>query len=161
MKKIVPNFWFDSEAEEAAKFYVSIFRDGKIHEITYYGKSGAEISGQPEDSVLTVNFELNGQKFTALNGGPDLKFNGAVSFLIECEDQAEVDYYWEKLLEGGSPQQCGWLTDKFGLNWQVVPAKMDEWMVDPDKEKVERVLTAMFKMVKLDEAELQRAFDGG
>ncbi|MBC8066244.1 MAG: VOC family protein [Chlorobia bacterium] len=160
MKMIVPNLWFDTQAEEAARYYVSIFKNSKVKEITHYGESAAEVSKVPKGTVLTVNFELNGQRFTGINGGPMFKFNEAVSFLIECEDQAEVDYYWDKLLEGGEPQACGWLKDKYGLSWQVVPIALETMMLDPDKAKAERMMAAMLKMVKLDLAELEEAFNG-
>ena len=160
--KISPCLWFDHEAEAAAHFYTAIFKDSKITAITRYGEAGKEIHGKPPGSVLTVAFELNGQSFTALNGGPVFKFNEAVSLQIECENQQEVDYYWEKLNEGGEPraQQCGWLKDKFGLSWQVVPKILPQLLSDPDTAKSERAFQAMLKMKKLDIAGLQRAFAG-
>ena len=140
MKKISPCLWFDTEAEAAARFYTSIFKDSKIVATTRYPAAGQEVHGKPAGSVLTVEFELDGQSFTALNGGPHFKFNEAVSFQIECETQEEVDYYWEKLGAGGDPnaQQCGWLKDKFGLSWQVVPKGMVEMLNHPDAAKVQR-----------------------
>jgi predicted 3-demethylubiquinone-9 3-methyltransferase (glyoxalase superfamily) len=160
--KVSPCLWFDTQAEEAARYYTGIFKDGKITAISRYPDAGQEVHGKPAGSVLTVVFELNGQPFTALNGGPDFKFSEAISLQIECENQEEVDYYWEKLGEGGpvEAQQCGWVKDKFGLSWQVVPKGMEEMLNDPDKEKVERAFTAMMGMKKLDIAELKRAFEG-
>ena len=162
MQKIIPHLWFDKEAEEAVNFYVGIFKDSKILSTSHYGEAGQEIHGQKPGTVMTVEFELNGQRFQALNGGPIFKFNEAVSFVIDCEDQAEVDYYWEKLGEGGDPaaQQCGWIKDKYGLSWQVVPRQLGELMSDPDRAKADRTMAAIFKMKKLDVAELQRAHDG-
>ncbi|HEX2249509.1 MAG TPA: VOC family protein, partial [Gemmatimonadales bacterium] len=157
-----PCLWFDSEAEEAARFYTGIFKSSRIVAITRYGEAGREIHGRPAGSVLTVEFELNGHPFTALNGGPHFKFNEAVSFQIMCQDQEEVDYYWDRLREGGDPQaqQCGWLKDKYGLSWQVVPIGMVEMLNDRDRKKADRAMEAMLKMKKLDIAELQRAFEG-
>ena len=162
MNKLRTNLWFDSEAEEAARFYVDIFRDAKLGAITLYPKAGEEVSGKPPGSVLTVEFELFGNPFVALNGGPIFKFNEAISIEVECADQAEVDYYWEKLGEGGDPeaQQCGWLKDKYGLSWQIVSEGFARMMHDPDQAKVERAFEAMLPMKKLDLAELERAFEG-
>ena len=162
ISKISPCLWFDTQAEDAAKFYTSIFKDSKVVTITRYPDVGQEIHGKPAGSVLTVEFELNGQSFTALNGGPHFKFNEAVSLQIECETQAEVDHFWEKLGAGGDPnaQQCGWLKDKFGLSWQVVPKGMAEVLNDPDTTKSKRAFEAMLQMKKLDIAGLQRAFAG-
>jgi predicted 3-demethylubiquinone-9 3-methyltransferase (glyoxalase superfamily) len=162
VQKITPCLWFDSEAEDAAKFYVSIFKNSAIGTITRYGKEGFEIHGKPEGSVLTVSFQLEGQEFTALNGGPHFKFTEAISLLVRCETQAEVDYYWEKLGEGGDEkaQQCGWLKDKYGLSWQIVPAAALEMIADPDTEKSARVMKALLRMKKLDLAALRRAYDG-
>jgi predicted 3-demethylubiquinone-9 3-methyltransferase (glyoxalase superfamily) len=162
MHKIRSNLWFDTEAEEAARYYTSIFKDSKLGGITRYGNVGQEIHGKPEGSIMTVEFELNGQSFVALNGGPNFKFNEAVSFEIVCEDQAEVDYYWEKLTAGGDPdaQQCGWLKDKYGLSWQVVPRGWEDMFNDPDRSKSGRAMEAMFQMKKLDIAALERAFNG-
>jgi len=159
---IRPNLWFDTEAEEAARFYTSVFKDSKLGGITYYPESGQEVTGKPPGSVLTVEFELNGLSFIALNGGPAFKFNEALSLEVPCEDQAEVDYYWEKLGEGGDPaaQQCGWLKDKFGLSWQVVPRGWEALLNHPDNEKRERAFQAMLQMKKLDIAELERAYEG-
>jgi predicted 3-demethylubiquinone-9 3-methyltransferase (glyoxalase superfamily) len=160
--KISPCLWFDDQAEDAAKFYVAIFKNSKITAISRYGEAGKEIHGRPPGSVMTVSFELNGQSFTALNGGPVFKLNEAVSFQIECETQQEVDYYWEKLGESGDPnaQQCGWLKDKFGLSWQVVPKILPQMLMDPDTTKSQRAMQALMKMEKLDIEALQRAFNG-
>ncbi len=160
--KISPCLWFDHEAEDAARFYSAIFKNSKIGVISRYGEAGKEIHGRPPGSVLTVAFELDGQSFTALNGGPVFKFNEAVSLQIECETQEEVDYYWSKLSEGGDPdaQQCGWVKDKFGLSWQVVPRILPQLLTDPDTVKSQRAFQAMLQMKKLNIAELQRAFAG-
>jgi predicted 3-demethylubiquinone-9 3-methyltransferase (glyoxalase superfamily) len=160
--KISPCLWFDDQAEDAARFYTGIFKDAKIVAISRYPEAGKEIHGKPPGSVLTVAFELSGQSFTALNGGPIFKFNEAVSLQIECETQEDVDYYWERLSEGGDPnaQQCGWLKDKFGLSWQVVPKVLPELLTDPDTTKSQRAFQAMLQMKKLDIAGLQRAFAG-
>jgi predicted 3-demethylubiquinone-9 3-methyltransferase (glyoxalase superfamily) len=162
MPKIVPNLWFDSEAEEAARFYVSIFKNSKMNSISRYGKEGFEIHGKPAGSVLTVEFELDGQNFLALNGGPHFKFNEAVSFQIDCKSQDEVDHYWEKLGAGGDPkaQQCGWLKDRYGLSWQVVPSVLNEMIKDPDPAKSGRVMTQLLSMKKLDIAPLEKAYRG-
>jgi len=160
--KIAPCLWFDDQAEEAAKFYTTIFPNSKITIVTHYGEAGREIHGRPPGSVMTVAFELDGQPFTALNGGPVFKFNEAISLEIHCDTQKEVDYYWEKLTEGGDAkaQQCGWLKDKFGVSWQVVPKVLLEMINDPDARKFDRAFEAMLKMKKLDIAELQRAYAG-
>ncbi|MGV3710916.1 MAG: VOC family protein [Gemmatimonas sp.] len=162
IKHLSACLWFDAQGEDAANFYVSIFDNSKIISISRYTDEGFEFHRRPAGSVMTVEFELDGNRFTALNGGPDFKFSEAISFEINCETQEDIDYFWEKLSEGGDPnaQQCGWLKDKFGLSWQVVPAIMWEMQQDPDKRKVDRMLRAMFQMKKLDIAELQRAFDG-
>lgn len=160
--KIVPCLWFDKQGEEAARFYTGIFPNSRITETSYYGESGQDITGGQPGSVLTVSFELDGQPFTALNGGPVFKFNEALSLQIMCDSQEEVDYFWDRLNQGGDPnaQQCGWLKDRFGLSWQVIPQEMLEWMVDPDKAKRERVFAAMLKMKKLDLAAARRAYEG-
>ena len=162
MQKISPCLWFDSEAEEAARFYVSVFKDGKLGHVSRYGKEGFEIHRRPEGSAMTVEFTVNGIEFTALNGGPVFKFNEAVSIQVFCKTQDEVDYYWEKLGAGGDPkaQQCGWLKDKFGLSWQVVPTPLIEMMRDKDAKKAGRVMNAMLQMKKIDIAALKRAYDG-
>jgi predicted 3-demethylubiquinone-9 3-methyltransferase (glyoxalase superfamily) len=159
---IRPNLWFDTEAEEAARFYVGVFKSSKLGTVTHYPAVGQEVTGKPPGSVLTVEFEVNGQPFIALNGGPQFKFNEAISLEVECADQAEVDYYWEKLGEGGDPsaQQCGWLKDKYGVSWQVVPRGMAEMLNHQDKAKSERAFQAMLQMKKLDIEELRRAFEG-
>jgi len=162
IQKIAINLWFDTEAEQAAKFYTSVFKNSRLGKIAYYGKEGYEIHKKPDGSVLTVEFEIEGQKFIALNGGPDFKFNESVSLMILCETQEEIDYYWNNLTPGGDPaaQVCGWLKDKYGLSWQVTPKALMEMHHDPDKEKTERVMKAMMKMKKLDLEELERAYQG-
>ena len=159
---IIPCLWFDNQAEEAARFYTGIFKNSKIGKISRYTEAGRDVHGQPSGKVMTVEFELNDQPFTALNGGPQFKFNEAISFQIMCRDQEEVYYYWNKLSQGGDPnaQQCGWLKDKYGLSWQVVPTELVELISDPDREKSGRTMEAMLKMKKLDIAELERAFEG-
>lgn len=156
---IIPCLWFDSQAEEAARYYTGIFKNSKIVTVTRYGEAGQEIHGKPAGTVLTVEFELNGQPFTALNGGPHFKFNEAVSFQIMCQTQEEVDHYWNRLTQGGDPnaQQCGWLKDKYGLSWQIVPKRLPELLADPDPGKAKRVMEAMMKMVKIDVAALEAA----
>jgi predicted 3-demethylubiquinone-9 3-methyltransferase (glyoxalase superfamily) len=160
--KITPCLWFDDQGEEAAKFYTGIFKNSKIGYISRYGEAGKEGHGRPPGSVLTVEFELNGQRFTALNGGPMFQFNEAISFQVDCETQEEVDYFWEKLGQGGDAkaQQCGWLKDKYGVSWQIVPSILPELVGDPDSEKSQRAMVAMMNMKKLNIAELQRAYDG-
>ena len=160
LQKITPCLWFDNQAEEAARFYVAIFKNSKIGAITRYSEVGHEIHGQPAGSVLTVAFELDGQPFTALNGGPVFQFNEAISLQVPCQTQAEVDYFWEKLGAGGDPKarQCGWLKDKFGVSWQVVPTVLTEMLQDPDAAKANRAMAAMLQMKKIDIATLQRAF---
>ena len=153
-QKITPFLWFDKEAEEAAEFYTSIFKDSSINGKSYYGDNAP----LPKGTVLTVGFTLNGIAFTALNGGPIFKFNESVSFVVHCDSQDEVDYYWDNLLkDGGKESQCGWLKDKFGLSWQVVPDKMLELLSSPDKGKANRVMQAMMKMVKIDLPTLEKA----
>lgn len=162
IQRIAPCLWFDDQAEEAAELYISIFKNSRIVTVTRYGEAGREIHGKPPGSVMTVEFELDGQAFTALNGGPLFKFNEALSLQVNCETQEEVDYYWEKLSDGGdeAAQQCGWLKDKYGVSWQVVPTMWIEMVNDPDPEKTQRAMEAMFQMKKLDIAELKRAFEG-
>ncbi len=153
--------WFNNEAEEAAKFYTSIFKDGKIGKISRYGKEGFEFHQRPEGSVMTVDFEANGMQFQALNGGPHFKFNEAISVVITCDTQKEIDYYWEKLTgQGGKEVQCGWLQDKFGLAWQVVPAVFQEMLDSTNKEGASRAMNAMFTMKKFDIATLKQAYQG-
>jgi predicted 3-demethylubiquinone-9 3-methyltransferase (glyoxalase superfamily) len=160
MQKITPCLWFDTQAEEAAKFYTSVFKNSRIGRISRYGKEGHEIHGRPEGSVLTVEFEINGQTFTALNGGPLFKFNEAVSFQVHCENQEELDHYWEKLSRGGDAkaQQCGWLKDRYGVSWQVVPTVLAGMLLDKDTRKSERVMKELLQMKKLDIARLEQAY---
>ena len=162
MKKITPCLWFNGKAEEAVKFYRSVFKKSKILSVSRYGKEGHEIHGMPEGAVLTMEFELNGSRFTALNAGPEFQFNEAISFQVHCEDPKELDYYWEKLTQGADPkaQQCGWLKDKFGVSWQVVPGPMKKWVGSKDKRRTERVMKALFPMKKLDWKALERAYQG-
>ncbi|MGB3307348.1 MAG: VOC family protein [Thermomicrobiales bacterium] len=155
MPKITPNLWFDTQAEEAANFYVSIFENSEIRHVARYGEAGPG----PEGTVVTVEFRLDGQEVLAINGGPEFTFSEAVSFAIDCATQDEVDYYWEKLTEGGSPGPCGWLKDKYGFSWQVVPSMLGDLMRTGDPEKVNRMTKAMFQMSKLDIAQLQGAYD--
>jgi predicted 3-demethylubiquinone-9 3-methyltransferase (glyoxalase superfamily) len=156
MPKITPFLWFDTEAEEAARFYCSVFKNAKLGAISRFGD---ETPG-PAGKVLVVEFELDGQKMTALNGGPQYKFTEAVSFQVDCQDQAEVDYFWDRLSEGGEPGPCGWLKDRFGLSWQIVPSVLPKLLGDPDRDKARRATEAMLKMGKLDIAALERARDG-
>jgi predicted 3-demethylubiquinone-9 3-methyltransferase (glyoxalase superfamily) len=158
IQKITSCLWFDNQAEEAAKFYTSIFRNSKIGTISHYGEAGQEVHGKPVGTVMTVAFELDGQTFTALNGGPIFKFNEAISLQVDCETQEEVDYYWQKLSEGGDEkaQQCGWLKDKYGVSWQIVPRVLVEILNDADTGQSQRAMTAMLKMKKIDINELKR-----
>ncbi len=156
MQKITPCLWFDNQAEEAVRFYTSIFKNSSIEQVARYGPD----SPGPEGAVMTVAFKLEGQDFLALNGGPEFKFTPAISLYVDCKSQEEVDHYWDSLLEGGRPDQCGWLTDRFGVSWQIVPAVLTELLGDPDPDKAQRVMQAMLKMVKLDVAELRRAYAG-
>jgi predicted 3-demethylubiquinone-9 3-methyltransferase (glyoxalase superfamily) len=162
VQRITPCLWFDDQALPAAEFYTSIFKNSKIGKISRYGEAGREVHGKPAGSVMTVAFELDGQAFTALNGGPVFRFTEAISLQIDCESQKEVDYYWDKLSEGGDDkaQQCGWLKDRYGLSWQVVPRALIELMSDPDPEKSGRVMEAMLRMKKIDIAGLERAAAG-
>jgi len=159
-QRITPCLWFDNEAEEAARFYVSVFRNARIGRISRYGKEGFEVHGRPEGSVMVVEFEIEGQSFTALNGGPQFKFNEAISFQVPCETQKEIDHYWDKLSAGGEIRQCGWLKDKFGVAWQIFPAALPDMMSDPDTAKAGRAMNAMLGMKKLDLATLRAAYDG-
>jgi predicted 3-demethylubiquinone-9 3-methyltransferase (glyoxalase superfamily) len=156
MQQIIPNLWFDTEAEEAANYYVSVFKNSRILKVAHYTEAGPREPG----TVMTVEFELNGQKFVGLNGGPEFTFSEAVSFQIDCADQDEVDYYWQRLSEGGQEGPCGWLKDKYGLSWQVVPAELEQLVTDPDPERARRAMEAMLKMGKLDIAALRSAADG-
>ena len=153
MQKLTPCLWFDTQGEEAAKFYTSVFPNSKILEVTHYGSAGPRAEGM----VMTVSFELDGQRFTALNGGPDFTFSEAISFEVNCESQEEVDAYWSKLSEGGEEGPCGWLKDRFGVSWQIVPTRLVELLADPDQEKAQRVMAAMLKMRKIEIDELERA----
>jgi predicted 3-demethylubiquinone-9 3-methyltransferase (glyoxalase superfamily) len=155
-QKIAPFLWFDTQAEEAANFYVGVFRNSRITKVLRNGDAGPG----PKGSVLTISFELEGQPFVALNGGPNHLFSPAVSFVVNCQTQEEVDYYWDHLVAGGKPVQCGWLTDRFGLSWQVVPAQFPELLTHPDPATAQRVMQAMMQMVKLDIAVLQKAAQG-
>ncbi len=157
IQKITPFLWFDNQAEEAVKFYTSIFKNSRINKITRYDEESSKAAGKPKGSVMTVEFELEGQEFVALNGGPQFKFTEAVSLVVNCDSQAEVDYYWEKLTEAGDvqAQQCGWLKDKYGLSWQVVPRVLIELLKDPDRSR--NVMKAMLKMKKIDIETLKRA----
>ena len=163
MQKITPFLWFDNQAEEAVRFYTSIFKNSKVGKILRYGEEAAKVShsDQPAGSVLTIEFEIEDQKFTALNGGPAFKFNESISFVVKCDTQKEVDYFWEKLTAGGGQEsQCGWLKDKFGVSWQVVPTVLIEMLGDKDSEKSERVMKAMLQMDKLDIKKLKVAYAG-
>jgi predicted 3-demethylubiquinone-9 3-methyltransferase (glyoxalase superfamily) len=156
MPKITPWLWLDTEAEEAARFYTSVFPNSRIGEVTRYGSAGP----RPEGMVMTVAFELDGQEFVALNGGPDFSFNEAISFLVDCETQDDVDRYWSALSEGGQEGPCGWLKDRFGVSWQIVPRRLEELIRDPDPETSQRVMAAMLKMGKIDVAALEAAARG-
>ena len=161
MQKLTPFLWFDHQAEEAAHFYVAIFKNSKIGRITRYGGAGAEVSGRAEGSVMTVAFQLDGLEFVALNGGPVFRFNEAISFVVNCETQAEVDEMWGKLSAGGTPGRCGWLKDRYGVSWQIVPAMLGDMLQDKYAERRERVMHALLQMDKLDIATLKRAYDQG
>jgi len=160
MQKISPFLWFDHQAEDAVNFYVSIFKNSKIGSVTRYVEEAAKASGRPKGSVMTVAFELNGQEFVALNGGPIFKFTEAISFVVNCETQAEVDHFWEKLSGGGQEVQCGWLKDRFGVSWQVVPTVLGEMLQDKDREKSRRVMAAILKMKKINIEALKKAYEG-
>jgi predicted 3-demethylubiquinone-9 3-methyltransferase (glyoxalase superfamily) len=161
MQKITPFLWFDHQAEEAAKFYTSVFKNSKVGKILRYGEASAKAAGGPVGSVLTIEFEIEGQKFTALNGGPDFKFNESISFVVNCGTQKEVDYFWKKLTaDGGQESQCGWLKDKFGVSWQVTPTVLIEMLHDKDAKKSERVMNAMMQMQKIDIKTLKDAYAG-
>ena len=161
MQKITPFLWFDNQAEEAVKFYTLIFKDSKIGKITRYGEAGEKVAGRPSGSVMTIDFEVEGQKFTALNGGPQFKFTESISFVVNCGTQEEVDYFWDKLTaEGGQESQCGWLKDKFGLSWQVVPTVLIDMLHDKDSRKSEHVMQAMLQMQKIDIKKLKAVYAG-
>jgi predicted 3-demethylubiquinone-9 3-methyltransferase (glyoxalase superfamily) len=155
MQKITPFLWFDGQAEEAAKFYTSVFKNSKLGHISRYGEAGPGMSSK----VMTASFEIEGLQFTALNGGPEYKFTEAISFLVDCKSQEEVDYFWEKLTEGGEEGPCGWLKDKFGVSWQIVPTALTEMLSDPDPEKARRVMEAMLQMKKIDVPTLRKAYE--
>ncbi len=159
MQKVTPCLWFDDQAEEAVNFYVSIFNNSKIETITRYGEAGAEAAGRPRGTVMTVVFQLDGQKFMALNGGPVFTFSPAISLMVNCQTQDEIDDLWEKLSEGGEVQQCGWLQDKYGVSWQIVPTALGEMLQDKDTERSERVMKAMLQMKKIDIRGLEQAYE--
>ena len=156
-RKITPCLWFDTQAEEAAKFYASVFKNSKVGKISRYGKEGFEVHGKKAGTVMTVEFEIEGQKFLALNGGPHFKFNEAVSFQVPCETQEEIDYFWSTLAKDGEEGRCGWLKDKFGLSWQVFPRALPEMLMDGNSETAQRVMRSMLQMRKIDIAALKRA----
>ena len=156
-KKITPCLWFDTQAEEAAKFYASVFKNSKIGKVSLYGKEGFEVHGKKAGTVMTVEFEIEGQKFLALNGGPHFKFNEAVSFQVHCETQQEIDHFWSELAKDGEEGPCGWLKDKFGLSWQVIPKALPEMLMDGNSETAQRVMRSMLQMRKIDIAALRRA----
>jgi predicted 3-demethylubiquinone-9 3-methyltransferase (glyoxalase superfamily) len=161
MEKITPFLWFDHQAEEAVKFYTSIFKNSKVGRVLRYDEQAAKAAGRPVGSVLTIEFEIEGQKFVALNGGPQFKFNESVSFVVNCDTQKEVDYFWEKLTaDGGRESACGWLKDKFGLSWQITPSVLIDMLHDKDAEKSERVMNAMLQMQKIDIESLKEAYAG-
>lgn len=157
--KVVPFLWFNNNAEEAVDFYASVFKNFKIGKIFRYDSDSAKVSGQPEGSVMTIYFTLEGMDFGALNGGPMFTFSSAVSFLVNCETQEEIDGYWEKLSAGGEPMDCGWVKDKFGVTWQIAPRILDEFLADPDREKAGRVMRAMLKMKKMEIEPLKQAYE--
>jgi predicted 3-demethylubiquinone-9 3-methyltransferase (glyoxalase superfamily) len=159
-QKITPCLWFDTQAEEAANFYTSVFKNSRIKQVSRFGKAGREVHGKEAGSVMIVEFEIEGQTFTALNGGPLFKFNEAVSFQVSCDTQAEIDHFWNSLSRGGQESSCGWLKDKFGVSWQVIPKQMDEYLKSPDREASRRAFEAMLKMSKLDVEQLREAYEG-
>ncbi len=158
MQKITPCLWFDDNAEEAVNFYIALFKNSKIKSIVHYGEAGAAASGRPKGSVMIIIFELDGQEFMALNGGPHFKFTPAVSLIVNCQTQAEIDEYWDKLSEGGATQPCGWLTDKYGVSWQIVPTVIGEMMQDSQPVKSENVMKAILQMEKIDIEKLKQAY---
>lgn len=160
MKSIYPCLWFDANAEEAARFYTAIFKNSKIGVISRYGPDAAKASGRPVGSAMVVMFQLDGHEFMGLNGGPHFKFSEAISFVVNCETQGEIDHYWESLSAGGKKDRCGWLKDKFGVSWQIVPAALAKLMSDPDSQRTNRVMQAVLQMNKIDIAALQRAYEG-
>lgn len=161
MQKLTFTFWFTKDTEEAVDFYIATFKDGKKGRITHYDAASAAVSGQPEGAILTIEFELFGTQYVALNGGPAFTFNESASFVVDCKDQAEVDYYWNAFIQnGGQESQCGWLKDKWGFSWQIVPTRLNELLADPDPERASRAMKAMLSMKKLDIATLEAAADG-
>ncbi|MFD1701968.1 VOC family protein [Methylopila henanensis] len=156
-QKIIPNLWFDWNAEKAVAFYVSLFDDGRVTSVARYGADGPGRAGE----VMAIGFEIAGQSFTAINGGPHFRFTGAISLFIGCSSQTELDALWDKLSDGGTPQSCGWITDRFGVTWQVNAAEIGAWVADPDAERSARVMQAMLPMTKIDIAALRQAYDGG
>jgi predicted 3-demethylubiquinone-9 3-methyltransferase (glyoxalase superfamily) len=162
IQRITPCLWFDNQGEEAARFYTGIFPNSRIVHVARYSEAGQEVHGRPPGSVMIVEFELDGQRFTALNGGPHFKFTEAISLQVTCETQKDVDFYWERLSEGGDPkaQQCGWLKDRFGLSWQIVPTRVTKMLADPDRAKSDRVMSAVLSMKKIDIAQAERAYAG-
>lgn len=160
IQKITPFLWFNDKAEEAVNFYVSIFKNSGIDKITRYSEEGGKVAGRPKGTIMIIAFRLVGQEFVALNGGPEFKFTEAVSFVVNCETQEEVDRFWERLTDGGQEIQCGWLKDKFGLSWQIVPAVLNEMLADQDPDKSSRVMKAMLQMIKIDIETLKQAYEG-
>lgn len=160
MQKIAPCLWFDSQAEEAVNFYLSIFKNSKIMKVARYGEEGAKASGKPKGTIMTITFQINGQDFMALNGGPTFTFSPAISFITYCETQKEIDRLWEKLSEGGEAVQCGWLKDRYGVSWQIVPTVLDKMIQDKDVKKSERVMKALVQMIKIDIEGLKKAYKG-
>jgi predicted 3-demethylubiquinone-9 3-methyltransferase (glyoxalase superfamily) len=159
-QKITPCLWFDTQAEEAANFYISVFKNSRIKQVSRYGKAGHDVHGKKAGSVMVVEFEIEGQTFTALNGGPQFKFNEAISFQVYCDTQAEIDHFWSRLSQGGEEGPCGWLKDRYGLSWQIVPSLLPKMMSDADGAKIDRIMTAVLKMKKLDLEALKRAYAG-
>jgi predicted 3-demethylubiquinone-9 3-methyltransferase (glyoxalase superfamily) len=159
MKQITPFLWFDNQAEEAANFYVSVFPNSEIGSVARYDEEGAKVSGRPAGSAMTVSFKLNGQEFIALNGGPIFKFSEAISFVVNCETQEEIDSFWEKLSAVPESEQCGWLKDKYGVSWQIIPTQLGQLLGDPDPEKAGRVMKSMLKMKKINLEDLKKAYD--
>ena len=159
MQKIMPCLWFDHQAEEAVTFYTSIFNNSNVVSVAHYGDAGAEVSGKPKGSVMSIIFQLEGQHFMALNGGPEFTFSPAISLLVNCQTQEELDQLWDKMTQGGEIEQCGWLRDKFGVSWQIVPAYMEQMMTDPNPDKSNNVMKAMLQMKKIDFNKLKQAYE--
>ena len=159
-QQITPCLWYDKNAEDAANFYITVFKNSKITRVVHFGNVGQEEHGGKPGSVLAVDFELDGQKFSGLNGGPNFKFSEAISFQVPCETQEEIDYYWSTLTKGGSESECGWLKDRFGMSWQVFPRRLLDMIADSDRAKADRAMAAMMKMKKIDLATIERAFTG-